>query len=106
MSSSESSGLSPRPSPRPSSDASSGPSLLPTRRGFLGLTGTAAAVAAGAAALPPLGAFGAGTAVGEYRLPAVTHPYHPAALYPEDADDAPGEPLNAGVECCGEEVGA
>ncbi|MFP8885434.1 hypothetical protein [Streptomyces mangrovi] len=95
--------LSPRPSPGPSS----GPSPRTTRRGFLGLTGAAAAAAAGAAALPPLGAFGAGAAAGEYRLPAVTHPYHPAALYPGDADDdAPGEPLNAGVECCREGVGA
>ncbi|SEP89242.1 hypothetical protein [Streptomyces radiopugnans] len=102
-----SSTLSPRPSPGPSSGPPSGPSPRTTRRGFLGLTGAAAAAAAGAAALPPLGAFGAGAAAGEHRLPAVTHPYHPAALYPEDADDdAPGEPLNAGVECCREGVDA
>jgi hypothetical protein len=66
-----------------------------------------AAAAAGAAALPVLGSLGTGTAVAGYRLPAVTHPYHPAALYPEDSDDdAPGEPLNAGVGCCQERVDA
>lgn len=68
-----------------------------SRRGFLSLTGKAAAVAAGAAAVPVI-CSGAAFAAPGAELPVVTHPRHPGAVYPAGGDGFP-EPLNASVHC-------
>ncbi|HEX5566062.1 MAG TPA: hypothetical protein VFY14_03845 [Streptomyces sp.] len=61
-----------------------------TRRGFLGLAGKAAAVAAGVAALPALGTATA----------SASRSTSPAAPRPGDsANAACTEPANAGVQC-------
>ncbi|HZG05142.1 MAG TPA: twin-arginine translocation signal domain-containing protein [Streptomyces sp.] len=61
----------------------------PTRRGFLALTGKAAAAVAGAAVLPTLWP---GTASARTGLPAVLAPASPEAAFL-------GEPPDAGGQC-------
>ncbi|MEG3627510.1 twin-arginine translocation signal domain-containing protein [Streptomyces poriticola] len=81
-----------------------------TRRGFLGMSGRAAAGAAVAAALPvicsgPAHAADPTHATGPAaELPVVTGPDHPAARIPrvsaaDRADGVSREPLNAAAEC-------
>lgn len=71
-----------------------------TRRGFLGVAGTAAVAAGGLSALPAICASPA-FAAGPAELPVVNRPGHPAAEYRADsrALGVGPEPLNATVDC-------
>lgn len=75
-----------------------------TRRGFLGLSGKVAAVAAGAAAFPVICSGTSYAAPDSAELPVVTSPGHPDADIPrvsaaDYADGVSREPLNASAAC-------
>ncbi|GAA2436385.1 hypothetical protein GCM10010405_19440 [Streptomyces macrosporus] len=67
----------------------------PTRRGFLSLTGRAAAAAGAVALSVPAG----GTATAALRPPAAPRPAPPTPLRPQGPRDACHEPPDAGVSC-------